>query len=135
PLMALGFLVSKFVFHQSGMKYSFVTCAPFTLTGSENCRQVGDPSGSLYKSVESEHPAWFDVEVGDYDAGAPYQNFVSASTRILSDTQIVRAGTYSIHTPRSASVMESLPGHRAAIKLGIEDGERSFIQDGMYYLY
>lgn len=133
PLMALGFLTSKFVFHLSGMKYSFVTCAPFM--DLENCRQVGDPSGDLYKRVESEHPAWFDVEVGDYDVDAPYQNFISASTRILSDAQIVRASSYFSHTSRSASVMESLPGHRAVIKLGIEDGESSFIHDGIYVLY
>lgn len=133
PLMALGFLTARFVFNQSGMRYSFVTCEPFI--SFENCRQVGDPDGNLYKRVKSEHPAWFDVQVGDYDADAPYRNFISASTRILSDAQVVRADTYSIHTPRSASVMEPLPGHRAIIKLGIEEGERSFIQDGMYFLY
>lgn len=129
PLMALGFLTARFVFNQSGMRYSFVTCAPFI--SLENCRQVGDPDGGLYKRVISEHPAWFDVEVGDYDADAPYRNFISASTRILSDAQIVRA----FPAPGSASVMESLPGHRAIIKLGIEEGERSFIQDGIYVLY
>lgn len=133
--MALGFFVSKIVFHQSGMKYSFITCAPSTLTGTENCRQVGDPSGKLHQSVRSEHPAWFDVEVGEFDKDAPYQNFISASTRVLTDAQIVRTKTYAIHTPQSESVMASLPGQKAVIKLGIEEGESSFVQDNMYFLY
>lgn len=133
PLLALGFLTSKFVFHKSGMKYSFVTCAPFM--DFENCRQVGDPDGTLYKSVKSEHPAWFDVDVSDYDAGAPLNNFISASTRVLPDAQIVRTNTFAFASPRSESVMASLIGQKAAIKLGIEEGERSFIQDGMYFLY
>ena len=133
PLMVLGFLTSKFVFHKSGMEYSYVTCAPFI--SLENCRQVGDPDGNLYKHVISEHPAWFDVQVGDFDADAPLHNFISASTRVLPDAQIVRTNTFAFSSPRSESVMSSLLGQKAVIKLGIEEGERSFIQDGVYFLY
>lgn len=134
PLMGLGFFTSKILFHQSGMEYSYFMCTP-SWNEPEICREVGEYDGGLHQRVKSQHSAWFEVEVGDFDKDAPYLNFISASTRVLPDVQIVRTKTYFGSSSENVSMMASLPGQKAVIILGMKDGEKSFIQDKMYFLY
>lgn len=131
PLMLAGYFAAKLIWPYEPSAH--ITCAPFLLTGQENCRNVGD--GSLYDSVKSEHPAWFDVHVGDYDEDAYLHDFVEASARIIPTVEIVSATPFFGYSPDVKSFMGSLAGRNAVMNLGIQDEERSLITDEVALLY
>lgn len=131
PLMLTGYFAAKLIWPHD--PYAYITCAPFFLTGDENCRSVGD--GSLYDSVKGEHSAWFDVQVGEYDEDAYLHDFVEASARIIPSVEIVSATPFVGNGPDVKSFMGSLAGRRAVMNLGIPDEERSLITDEVVILY
>lgn len=133
PLFIFGVITAKILFHYSGEKYSFILCAPFL--GMENCRPLGDPNGNLYRNVKDEHPAWFDVTVGNYDNNASLHNFIMASTRFVPNAQIMSASPFVGYGPEVESFMGTLAGRRVMVKLGIQQGEQSIISGENIILY
>jgi hypothetical protein len=137
PLLLVGFIFSKTVATYD--PYAYITCAPFQLSGitlDENCRSVGGPEGSLYKSVHSEHPSWFDIMEPHYNPNASLHNFITGSQRLVSQIKIVDASPFFGYGEDVSQYMKSLTGKRAVLQLGIPNKERSVMpSNGVGSLY
>lgn len=133
PLLLLGFILGKAVFHNTGGWYAYILCIPSS--SFENCRQVGDPDGNLYQLTKDYYPSWFDITEASYDSDAPLSNFIMGSTRIVRDATVIGARPFAGYGPETESFMSALVGSRVAVKLGMEKGERSIISNDGVLLF
>lgn len=131
PLFLVGYLAAKFIWPYD--PYVQIICAPFSLTGYENCRDIGN--GAFYESVRGQHPAWFDVRIGNYDENAYLHVSTEASARSITGAEIASATPFLGNSPDVDPFVASLSGRNAVINLGIPDGKRSFITDQIAILY
>lgn len=131
PLLLFGYLSTLLIFPYE--KYAYITCAPFF--GIENCREVGDPDSSLHKSVKSEYPRWFEVNIGKYDGEAFLQNVIQASGRAFGNALVVSAFPFNGSPASAALAMQSLAGQSAIVHLGTDSTTKSAVLNSELNLF
>lgn len=115
PLLAAGWICA----HAAWPYYPYqnVLCQPFL--GSENCRPVGRPEDSFYKSIKKEGDKdWFDIWT--YDEHSPTSTFAEASGRFVGGAVITDATTFLGQPQEVEDFMKrNLIGKNAIVHLGI----------------
>lgn len=124
PLLLLGVIVSELLVPYD--RYLFLLC---TDPGLENCRNVGDPKSALYKAIERDYEAWFDVRLPLEEDRSVITAFSMASRRVVTISEIVTAIPFggSAQGSAQAQLMSKLVGRNATAVLGIKKGEKSIV--------
>lgn len=127
PLLLLGVLISSTLFR--GDEYSHIVCNQ-PLPAFDNCRNLGNTDGNLYKSVKSEQPLWFEIQWEPYENNIFHTVFAEASARTITDVRITEANPFVGQAPEADRLMLALVEKpNTSLQMGVEPGQFSLIDE------
>lgn len=125
PLLIAGIINSIYFSRFDDFRY--LLCEPSFLGNGENCRDI-PYEHRLYKKIQQDHPAWFDVS--NYLNDGPISFNVQASNRYIAVGQFLEATPFFGSSPEATKLMKEIVGRQGGILLGIQKNEKSALLPG-----